>query len=233
MAIKSRRMGLGVMGLANAVEACGYPYGTTDFIGLTDGILTVLKNEAYYHSALLAKEKGAFPGLMASDYLNQPFMQGISSKTREMIGKHGIRNSHLTSIAPTGTISMGMDNISSGIEPTFSTKSQRVVQMVDGPETHTVYDYGFRHLGINPRTALEVTAQEHVAVLTACQRHVDSAVSKTCNVPSDMPWPDFKELYMNAWRQGAKGCATFQDGGKRSGLLKAIPGECAAGVCSA
>jgi Ribonucleotide reductase, alpha subunit len=232
MALKSRRMGLGVMGLANAVEACGYPYGTTEFIGLTDKILMVLKNETYFQSSMLAKEKGAFPAYDPKRYFDGLFIQGLDKETHASIGQHGIRNSHLTSIAPTGTISMCMDNISSGIEPTFSVKSQRIVQMTEGPETHTVHDYGYRQLGIDPRTALEVTAQEHVAVLTACQRHVDSAVSKTCNVPSDMPWPDFKELYMNAWKQGAKGCATFQDGGKRAGLLKQIPGECVAGVCS-
>jgi ribonucleoside-diphosphate reductase alpha chain len=226
MAIKTRRMGLGVMGLANAVEACGYPYGTTEFIGLTDDILRTLKNKAYQYSVTLAREKGAFPAY-TQEYLSRPFIRGLDVD----IGEHGIRNSHLTSIAPTGTISMCMDNISSGIEPTFSTKSQRVVEMTDGPETHTIYDYGFRNLGITPRTALEVTAEAHIAVLTAAQKHVDSAVSKTCNVPSNMLWPDFKELYMNAWKQGAKGCATFQDGGKRAGLLQ--PMECASGVCSA
>jgi len=232
-AVRARRMGLGVMGLANAVEACGFPYGTTEFIGLTNDVLLVLKNEAYYQSCMLAKEKGAFPGYDPAYYLERPFIQGLSQKVQQLIAEHGIRNSHLTSIAPTGTISMCLDNVSSGIEPTFAAKTQRIVQMVGGPEQHTIYDYGFRNLGILPRTAMEVTAQDHVAVLVACQKHVDSAVSKTCNVSSSMPWSDFKELYMQAWRQGAKGCATFQDGGKRAGLLNAIPGECLAGVCSA
>jgi len=231
MAIRTRRMGLGVMGLANAVEACGYPYGTTEFIDQTDRVMTVLKNEAYHHSAMLAKEKGRFPSYQHEPYMARPFIRGLSIKVQDAINQHGLRNSHLTSIAPTGTISMCMDNISSGIEPTFSTKSQRIVEMTEGPETHTIYDYGFRNLGIVPKTALEVTAEDHIAVLTAVQKHVDSAVSKTCNVPSDMPWPDFKELYMQAWRRGAKGCATFQDGGKRAGLLQ--PMECASGVCSA
>lgn len=233
-AIATRRMGLGVMGLANAMEACGHPYGSKEGIEFTDRILTVLKNEAYYHSAMLAKEKGAFPLYDKYKYLNRPFIKELSTKTWRAIDQHGVRNSHLISIAPTGTISFCMDNISSGIEPVFATYGQRLVQMPGGPQLFDTVDYGIVKFNIVPRIAMEVEAWAHIEMLATCQKHVDSAVSKTCNVPSTMAWGHFKELYMHSWMRGAKGCATFQDGGKRAGLLKAKPlADCESGVCAA
>lgn len=230
-AISNRRMGLGVMGLANALEACGFPYGSSDFIQAASNVLEVLKNEAYWHSALLAQEKGAFPNYNPEFYNSRPFIQGLSDRVLQAVEKYGVRNSHLTSIAPTGTISFCMDNVSSGVEPVFATNGRRLVQMPDGPVEYETTDYGLANLGVTPRLASEVSAQEHIAVLAACQKHVDSAISKTCNVPSDMPWEDFKEVYMKAWRSGAKGCATFQIKGKRQALLQS--GDCQGESCAA
>jgi ribonucleoside-diphosphate reductase alpha chain len=234
MALATRRMGLGVMGVANAIEACGAPYGTPEFIGMMEDALCTIKNEAYAASAALAKEKGAFPAYEAS-YSNGPFINSLRGDVRKAIEEHGIRNSHLTSIAPTGTISFCMDNISSGIEPVFATRGKRLVQMPSGAVTFDTEDYGANSLGVNPRTTAEVTAEEHVAVLAAAQKHVDSAVSKTCNVPSTMPWQDFQNIYFNAWENGAKGCATFQDGGKRGSLLERSEkiADCTSGACAA
>jgi len=139
------------------------------------------------------------------------------------IERHGIRNSHLTSIAPTGTISLSADNVSSGIEPVFAYSFDRTVRTDRGDRVEAVEDYGYRVFGVSGRKTSEVTAEEHLRVLACAQQHVDSAVSKTCNVPSDMPWAEFKDLYMKAWRAGAKGITTFQTGGKRAGVLVEKP----------
>jgi ribonucleoside-diphosphate reductase alpha chain len=235
MAVNTRRMGLGVMGVANAIEACGHPYGMEDYIGLMEDALAVIKNEAYLASALLAKEKGAFPAFDRDQYLERPFIRTLRCDVRKAISDYGTRNSHLTSIAPTGTISFCHDNISSGIEPVFSTHGKRMVQMPSGPTTFDTEDYGSKYLGVVPKTAGEVSAQDHVLVLAAAQKHVDSAVSKTCNVSSNMGWGDFKDIYISAWTTGAKSCATFQDGGKRGSLLEKVEtvADCSSGACAA
>jgi len=234
-AIATRRMGLGVMGVANAVEACGYPYGSEDYIGLMEDALAVIKNEAYLASSELAKEKGSFPAFDRERYMEGKFIRTLRCDVRKSIEQHGIRNSHLTSIAPTGTISFCHDNISSGIEPVFSVTGRRLVQMPSGPTTFDTEDYGYKNLGVVPRTADNVTADEHVRVLAAAQRHVDSAVSKTCNVPSSMGWRDFQDIYFHAFESGCKSCATFQDGGKRGSLLERIEtvSDCVSGSCAA
>lgn len=219
---QTRRMGIGVTGLANSLEFMGLPYGSVEFIAYQEQILSVLKNEMYRTSTMLAKEKGAFPLFDKEKYLAGEFIKTIDEDVRKDIGLYGIRNSHLTSIAPTGTISLSADNISSGIEPVFALEYQRTVQTFNGPKTENVTDWGYRN-GISGKTTEQVTADEHVNVLLAATRHVDSACSKTCNVSEDMPWLDFKELYMKAWAGGAKGITTFNPGGKRFGILNASP----------
>lgn len=171
------------------------------------------------------------------EYLKSSFVQGLRDSVKTLIAAHGIRNSHLTSIAPTGTISLLAENVSSGIEPVFAHAGTRRVQMPDGIKNFDVTDYGVSHFGVRGKLAESVTASEHVAVLTAAQRHVDSSVAKTCNVAPDMSWKDFKELYMQAWLNGAKGCTTFPtDGGKRGSIMTVKktdePTSCAAGGCS-
>lgn len=230
-AMNTRRMGIGTMGLANVLAALGYEYGSPMAITSTEFIHDAIKNACYLSSAQLAKEKGAFP-YFTNDYLRMPFIKSLSSSVRSVISAYGVRNSHLTSIAPTGTISFCMDNVSSGIEPVFSHITRRIVQMPDGPEQFEVEDYAFREWGIRAKTADQVSASEHIAMLAAVQKHIDSSVSKTCNVPSNMPWEDFKQVYFNAWSSGCKGCATFQDGGKRQGILEAIS-DCSNGACAA
>lgn len=217
----SRRMGLGIMGLANGLEALGEPYGSLGFLSIMHRVLGTLKGAAYNASADLAKEKGPFPLFLANEYLESPFIKTLDPVTQEKIREHGIRNSHLISMAPTGTISFCMDNVSSGIEPVFATTCRRQVRGVGEVE---VVDYGAANLGVTPITADEVTAEQHIAVLCAAQKHTDSAVSKTANVASSCPWHDFKELYFAAWRGGAKGCATFQNGGRREGVLRDAKG---------
>lgn len=215
-----RRMGLGVTGLANAAEACGYAYGSAEFLEFESDVLSMLASCSYQASVGLAREKGAFPLFDRKRYPQSRFLEtALTENLREEIARHGIRNSHLTSIAPTGTISLAADNVSSGIEPVFSYGYDRTVNMPDGQRVERIDDYGVRVFGVEGKQASQVTAGEHVAVLTTAQRYVDSAVSKTCNVSPGMAWTDFKNIYVEAWRGGAKGCTTFNSGGKRFGVL--------------
>nr|QIG67173.1 ribonucleoside-diphosphate reductase protein [Rhizobium phage RHph_TM26] len=213
-----RRMGLGVTGLANAGEALGYPYGSPDFLDWMENVLHTIAVECYRASAMLAKEKGAFP-LCDERLGDAPFIKKLPQDVRDLIEEYGLRNSHLTSIAPTGTISLTADNVSSGCEPVFDYVTSRPVNTPAGQELVEIEDYGLAVFGVRGKRASEVTAQEHIAVLTRAQRWVDSAVSKTCNMDSSMSWEDFKALYMTAWEGGAKGCTTFNIDGKRMALL--------------
>lgn len=217
-----RRMGLGVTGLANALEFLGLSYGCLEFIKFEEQILSCLKNECYRVSTQLAKEKGAFPLFNKEKYLQGEFIKTLDEDVQKDIGLYGIRNSHLTSIAPTGTISLTADNTSSGVEPPFALSYERTIQQFTGPVVETVTDWGFRQ-GISGKTATQVTADEHLNVLIAASRHVDSAVSKTCNIDPLMPWDDFKDIYIRAYEGGCKGVTTFNPRGKRYGILNAAP----------
>ena len=216
-----RRMGIGVTGLANAGELLGYRYGAKDFLRFTEKVLTMLRDNCYYTSVKLANEKGSFPLFIKERYLEGKFIKTLPKDIRELIATHGIRNSHLTSIAPTGTISLTADNVSSGIEPPFSLYYDRTINDFDGHYVERVEDYAFRH-GVEGRTANEITANDHVDVLIQCQKFIDSAVSKTCNVGDDVTYEQFKDLYYKAWAGGAKGITTFRAAGKRYGILNEV-----------
>lgn len=214
-----RRLGLGVTGVANALEALGMPYGSLAFIEFEGKLLEILRDETYNASMMLAAEKGAFPLFNAAKYAQGSFIKTLPQELQKDIRQYGIRNSHLTSIAPTGTISLCADNVSSGIEPVFSYEFDRTIQTFDGPATEKVTDYGFRQFNVRGKRSQDVTIDEHLAVLTEAQKYTDSAVSKTCNVPGDVSWDDFKGVYVKAWENGAKGCTTFRMDGKRGGIL--------------
>lgn len=219
-AVTKRRMGLGVTGLANALEACGHPYGCAGFIELEGRVLSLINNLCYQASAMLAKEKGTFPLYDPTKYLAGGFIGTLNADTRALIGRYGMRNSHLTSIAPTGTISMCADNVSSGIEPVFSYEMQRPIHTPDGLVLEPIKDYGVNFLGHAGTLSKNVTAQEHVDVLITAQKHVDSAVSKTINMDGrTMPWAEFKNIYRRVWENGGKGCTTFNISGLRMALL--------------
>lgn len=219
-ALSKRRMGLGVTGLANAIEALGYPYGSDEFLAEMESIFTTLRNTVYESSVSLAIEKGPFP-LFEPDYYGGTFFDTLPAYIREDIEKYGIRNSHLLSIAPTGTISISADNVSSGIEPVFSLQFDRTVQTFDGPQVVTVQDYGYRVFGIKGKTADELDVMDHIKVLNLASKYIDSACSKTCNVGDDVTWEKFKDVYMQAYLGGASGCTTFRAAGKRFGILNA------------
>lgn len=216
-----RRMGLGVTGLANTLEAMGYPYASERFLQGTNLILANLRNEAYRTSALLASEKGSFPLYDREKFTSGRFIESLPEDIQELIYEKGCRNSHLLSIAPTGTISFCADNVSSGIEPVFALKVRRLVNGPTGPETVELEDYGSRVLGVkNPRTVEECSVDDHLKVLICASTYVDSAVSKTCNVPTDIDWEAFKSIYFRAWAGNCKGCTTYRVVGKREAIIE-------------
>ena len=215
-----RRMGLGVTGLANAGEMLGYPYASPEFLAWSEKIFACLRDNCYRASARLAEEKGSFP-MYREEYLKSNFIRTLPASVKKEIRKHGIRNSHLTSIAPTGTISLVGDNISSGIEPVFSHYYDRTIQTFDGATIERVEDYAYTR-GVKGRTADELSVLDHLEVLALASNYVDSAVSKTCNVGSDVSYEEFKDVYLSAFKQGCKGITTFRADGKRYGILQTV-----------
>ena len=220
-AVNKRRMGLGVTGLANAVELCGYPYGTPEFLTMMEEIMACLRDHCYLASVEIAKVKGSFPLYQAEEYLKSGFIKTLPYKVRKSIREHGIRNSHLTSIAPTGTISLVANNVSGGIEPVFSHYYDRTIRTFDGDQIERVKDYAF-DLGVKGRPANDISVLEHLDVLALAQHYVDSACSKTCNVGDDVSYEEFKEVYYKAWEMGCKGVTTFRMSGKRFGILNEV-----------
>ena len=214
-----RRMGLGITGVANALEYLGLPYGCEGFMKELERILRTLRDTAYLASTSLAREKGTFPLYDREKFLESGFVKTLPDRLKLAIGRYGLRNSHLLSIAPTGTISLSADNISSGIEPVFTHSYVRTIQTFEGAINEEVTDYAFREWGVKGRTADEISVEDHVRVLNLCQKYVDSSVSKTCNVGQDVSWERFKDVYLQAYEGGAKGCTTFRAAGKRYGIL--------------
>jgi ribonucleoside-diphosphate reductase alpha chain len=212
-----RRMGLGVTALANAGELLGYPYASKEFLNWSEKVFSCLRDNCYRASALLAKEKGTFP-MYRPEYLKSNFIRTLPASVKKDIREYGIRNSHLTSIAPTGTISLVADNVTGGIEPVFSHYYDRTIQTFEGPRVERVEDYAYAR-GVEGRTSSDISVQDHLAVLLLSQHYVDSACSKTCNVGDDVSYEDFKQVYVDAWKGGAKGCTTFRISGKRFGIF--------------
>ena len=215
-----RRIGLGVTGLADALLMLGLRYGSEAAAIQTELWMKAIARAAYLGSVELAREKGAFPLFDAEKYLESGTMLQMDDDVRGAIRAHGIRNALLTSIAPTGTISLYAGNVSSGIEPVFAHAYTRKVLQKDGSRTEEeVVDYAVRlwreKNGAAPLPDYFVNAQtlpplDHVRMQAAAQKWVDSSISKTINCPEDISFEDFKEVYMAAWDQGCKGCTTYR-----------------------
>jgi len=216
-----RRMGLGVTGMANALEMLGYRYGSKEYLFHQDMILRMLAEEAYFTSIGMAVHKGSFPLLDREKFIESGFMRRMPERLRQAVLRCGIRNSHLLSIAPTGTISITADNVSSGIEPPYTLGYDRTIQTFDGPKVEHVQDYAYKFHGVKGAASDSISAQDHVSVLTNAQKWVDSAVSKTCNVGDHVNYDEFKDLYIQGFNAGAKGMTTFRAAGKRFGILQA------------
>ena len=215
-----RRIGLGVTGLADALLMVGLRYGSEEAAAQTETWMHQIARAAYLASVELAKEKGAFPLFDAEGYLASGAMQQMDADVRDAIAEHGIRNALLTSIAPTGTISLYAGNVSSGIEPVFAYAYTRKVLQKDGSKTEEeVIDYAVQmwrdKMGDAELPNYFVNAQtlaplEHVRMQAAAQKWVDSSISKTINCPEDISFEAFKDVYMAAWDQGCKGCTTYR-----------------------
>lgn len=214
-----RRMGIGVTGLANAVEALGMPYGSKEAVAFTEKLLGYITKHCYKASIILAQEKGPFPLFDKEKYGKNGFVSKLDKDILDDIYKYGIRNSHLTSIAPTGTISVCADNVSSGIEPVIF--HEQIRQYVEfGKVSQLKFkDYGLAYLGVRGKTIEDVTIDEHLDMLIAAQKHIDSSISKTCNVPYDIEWETFKNVYMRAWKEGCKGCTTYRQNAERDAVI--------------
>jgi len=216
-----RRIGLGVTGLADALILLGVRYGTPEAAALARRWMATIERAAYLASAGLAAEKGAFPLYDADSFLAAPGVQRLPEGVRAAIARHGIRNGLLTSIAPTGTISLLAGNVSSGIEPVFDFRYERRILGRDGStRIEQVEDYGhalYREtFGLAaPLTDAFVAAEElspgaHLRMQAAVQAHVDSSISKTVNCPADLGFEAFKDVYLEAYGLGLKGCTTYR-----------------------
>lgn len=215
-----RRMGLGLTGLANALTMCGHEYGSTGAIRMARSIVRTITFGCYEASANLAAEKGPFPAYDEEKYLAGAFIKRLPTPVREAIRQHGIRNSHLTSIAPTGTISFCADNISGGLEPVFALETERTYNAPDGPRVAVLKDYAYAYHGLRANVTSDLTTDDHVNMLLALVPFIDSAISKTINVGDSVTFDEFKGIYEKVWRGGGKGCTTFRLSGKRGGIMK-------------
>ena len=233
-----RRIGLGFLGLGSALVMLGLRYDAPEGRALAAQIAENLRDAAYAASNELAREKGAFPLFDAARYLEGAFVSRLPPALREAIRTHGIRNSHLLSIAPTGTIALAFaDNASNGIEPAYSWTYQRKKRMPDDAmRTYEVQDHAWRlyrrlHPEATPEgalppafvTALQMRADDHLRMLEAVQPFIDTSISKTVNVPADYPYEDFRGLYLEAWRAGLKGLATYRPNTVLGSVLAASP----------
>ena len=215
-----RRIGLGVTGLADALLMTDLEYGTDEAAAKTDDWLHAIARASYLASVELAKEKGAFPLFDAEPYLQSEAMKVMDADVRDAIREHGIRNALLTSIAPTGTISLYAGNVSSGIEPVFAYAYTRKVLQKDGSRTEEeVVDYAVQmwrdKFGDKALPSYFVNAQTlaplaHVKMQAAAQKWIDSSISKTINCPEDISFDAFKDVYMEAYETGCKGCTTYR-----------------------
>lgn len=229
-----RRIGLGVTGLADALLMVGARYGSDAAVAMTDRWLGLISRAAYRASARLAAEKGPFPLYDRDAILAAPHVAALDAETRALIGAHGLRNALLTSIAPTGTISLYAGNVSSGIEPIFAASYLRKVLLKDGTRAEEeVVDYAvaeWRRLrGADAplpdwfADAQSLSPAEHVAMQAAAQRHVDSSISKTINVPADIAFEAFKDVYAQAYALGCKGCTTYRPNAVTGSVLSVTP----------
>ncbi len=240
-----RRIGVGFTGLGNTLTLLGLRYDQAEGRLFAAELARTLRDTAYAASVELARERGAFPCFEAEQFLQQgTFASRLPAELQALIREHGIRNSHLLSIAPTGTVSLAFaDNASNGIEPAFSWTYTRRKREPDGSwREYPVEDHAWRrwihaggapdHLPAGFVTALEMSADSHLAMMEAVQPFIDTAISKTVNVPQDYPFEDFRSLYQRAWQYGLKGLATYRPNSIIGSVLSVTPAPDAAPVPS-
>jgi ribonucleoside-diphosphate reductase alpha chain len=230
-----RRMGIGITGLGDALIFLGKKYGSAESVKIAGKIMQTITHSAYRSSIELAKEKGTFEKFDAEKYCSGKFIKTLPKDIRDDIKKYGIRNSHLTSIAPTGTISLLAGNVSSGLEPVFAFKYTRKIRNTHEHDVTEVQiaDYAYskycEHLKVDaveekdlPEyfvSAGSIKPIEHLEIQSILQKYVDSSISKTINIPADYPFEDFQDIYMQAYKKGLKGCTTFRPSDYITGVL--------------
>jgi len=230
-----RRMGIGITGLADAFIFLGVKYGSAESAKIAEKIMKTISHAAYRSSIELAKEKGAFEMLDAEKYCQGKFIKNMPKDIQEGIKEYGIRNSHLTSIAPTGTISLLAGNVSSGLEPVFAFHYTRTIRNSHENDVSKVevsdYAYNLYCKSMNTASvddedlpeyfvsANDIKPIEHLKIQAVLQKHVDSSISKTINIPADYPFKDFEDIYMKAYEKGLKGCTTFRPSEYITGIL--------------
>jgi ribonucleoside-diphosphate reductase alpha chain len=229
-AAAKRRIGLGVTGVADALIMCGLRYGSDAAVSQTEEWLRILAREAYLASAELAAEKGPFPLFERDAYLASPFIANLGDDVGAAIGKHGLRNGLLTSIAPTGTISLLAGNVSSGIEPVYSFAHTRQILQPDGSRKSVeIADYAYRmyrdKFGDKELPAAfvdtsQLSPRDHVVMQAAAQKYIDSSISKTINCPEDIGFDEFQDIYQLAYETGCKGCTTYRPSVVRGAVLE-------------
>jgi len=235
---EKRRIGLGVTGLADALIMCRKHYASSEAVALASRWMALIERSAYLASAELAAEKGAFPAFEAEAYLAAPGIAALDEDVRAAIAKNGVRNGLLTSVAPTGTISLLAGNVSSGVEPVFDFSYRRHIRQRDGTTRELmVEDFAYclfrQKFGLDAPlpdyfvTADALTPHEHLAMQAALQRHVDSAISKTINCPPDITFEDFERIYLDAYDMGLKGCTTFRPNPVTGEVLVRAAGDAA------
>lgn len=239
-AMAKRRIGLGFLGLGDMLAMLGIPYDSMGARSWAESIAVHMRDEAYRASIALAQEKGAFPALERDKYLESGFAQRLPTEIRAGIAAHGIRNSHLLSIAPTGTITLAFaDNASNGIEPAYMWTYTRKKREPDlSWKEYVVEDHAYRlwkamHWSGLPQgdaklpeyfvDALSIGATDHMLMMAAVQPYIDTSISKTVNIPADYPYDQFKSLYFDAWRAGCKGLATYRPNDTLGAVLSATP----------
>lgn len=228
-----RRIGLGVTGLADTLIMLGVRYGTPRAVQLAGDWMAAISRAAYLASSELAREKGAFPLFDREHFLKRPHVAALDAEVRKTIARHGIRNGCLTSIAPTGTISLFAGNVSSGIEPVFDFRMRRrILDRSGSAREETLEDFAYaryRRQGGNidalPEafvTTNDLTPGEHLAMQAAVQAHVDSSISKTINCPVDIPFESFASIYRQAYDLGLKGCTTYRPNAITGAVLSPV-----------
>ena len=226
---RTRRIGLGFTGLADVLLMLGLHYASEEARRLAGRIMATICHVAYVASTGLAREKGVFPLFDRDAYLSGRFVARLPENIRQAIADHGLRNSHLLAIAPTGSISLLAGNVSSGLEPVFAWRYQRVLQLGDGQcRLVEVEDAAYRlWQRLFPRqptpdyfvTATDLSPEDHLAMQAAIQVHVDNAISKTIHVPEDFPFEAFRGIYHRAFELGLKGCTTYRPNPVRGTVL--------------
>lgn len=216
---RTRRIGLGFTGLADALVMLGIRYGSEESILISQQLMAKIAEVTWHTSARLARQKSSFPLFNKKKYLASEFIDQLPFNVRHWIQRYGMRNSHHNAIAPAGTISLLANNISNGLEPIFSTQYQRKVRLPDGNiETFSVMNYSYRQWTVNHNQGLpknwatvsDITPSAHIQIQSAIQKYVDNAISKTINLPVNFPFEKLADIYSMAHASGLKGCTIFR-----------------------